>query len=134
MESNPWVDWSDSKFENGQLHLLCIYCIFIVYLCLLFFLGSKLSNNPLAARQRNVAQQRRRMETEGFQKLGAVLPISRAISEQHIDKTTIVRLASSYIKLHHLLGFGYGSYGNYDYCIGSLIDVSEGVQEMTAMF
>uniref|UniRef100_A0AC34G951 Uncharacterized protein n=1 Tax=Panagrolaimus sp. ES5 TaxID=591445 RepID=A0AC34G951_9BILA len=45
------------------------------------------------------------METEEFQKLGAVLPISRAISEQHIDKTTIVRLAASYIRLHHLLGF-----------------------------
>ncbi|KAE9549511.1 hypothetical protein FO519_007275 [Halicephalobus sp. NKZ332] len=88
--------------------------------------SSKLSNNPLAARQRNVAQQRRRMETEEFQKLGAVLPISRAISEQHIDKTTIVRLASSYIKLHHLLGLDYGSYGNYDYCIGSLIDIIDG--------
>lgn len=45
------------------------------------------------------------METEEFQKLGAVLPISRAISEQHIDKTTIVRLAASFIHLHHLLGF-----------------------------
>uniref|UniRef100_A0AC34R4C3 Uncharacterized protein n=1 Tax=Panagrolaimus sp. JU765 TaxID=591449 RepID=A0AC34R4C3_9BILA len=79
-----------------------------------------------AARQRNVAQQRRKMETEEFQQLGAVLPISRAISEQHIDKTTIVRLASSYIKLHHLLGFDYGHYGTEDSFIGSLIDIIDG--------
>uniref|UniRef100_A0AC35GCY4 Uncharacterized protein n=1 Tax=Panagrolaimus sp. PS1159 TaxID=55785 RepID=A0AC35GCY4_9BILA len=94
--------------------------------------------NPLTSRQRNVAQQRRRMETEEFQKLGAVLPISRAISEQHIDKTTIVRLAASYIRLHHLLGFRQQQHSNgllrMDNFIGfesdlntlSLIDIIDG--------
>lgn len=41
-------------------------------------------------RHTTVAQQRRSLESAEFKKLSSVLPISKAISEQHLDKNTIV--------------------------------------------
>ncbi|CAI5451003.1 unnamed protein product [Caenorhabditis angaria] len=48
------------------------------------------------------AQQRRQLENFEFSQLAKELPLARAISDQHIDKTTMVRLATSYIKLHEI--------------------------------
>ncbi|TMS40103.1 hypothetical protein L596_006525 [Steinernema carpocapsae] len=48
---------------------------------------------------KNVAQYRRQMENAEFEHLSAQLPIARAISGQHIDKTSVVRLASTFMRL-----------------------------------
>ncbi|PIO65579.1 hypothetical protein TELCIR_12741 [Teladorsagia circumcincta] len=42
------------------------------------------------------------MENDEFSNLARELPLARAISGQHIDKTTMVRLALSYIRLHKI--------------------------------
>ncbi|VDM53822.1 unnamed protein product [Angiostrongylus costaricensis] len=47
-----------------------------------------------------LAQHRRLLENGEFSNLAKELPLARAITGQHIDKTTMVRLALSYIKLH----------------------------------
>ncbi|KJH45178.1 Helix-loop-helix 34 family protein [Dictyocaulus viviparus] len=52
---------------------------------------------------RSLAKHRRSLENGEFSNLANVLPLSRAITGQHIDKTTMVRLALSYIKLHKLI-------------------------------
>uniref|UniRef100_A0A1I7ZC42 PAS domain-containing protein n=1 Tax=Steinernema glaseri TaxID=37863 RepID=A0A1I7ZC42_9BILA len=54
---------------------------------------------PTAASGRSVAQYRRQMENAEFEQLSAQLPIARAISGQHIDKTSVVRLASTFMRL-----------------------------------
>ncbi|CAD5234635.1 unnamed protein product [Bursaphelenchus xylophilus] len=55
----------------------------------------------LTGHARSVAQERRRQENEQFKRLSLLLPVARAISEKHLDKATVVRLAGTYIKLHH---------------------------------
>lgn len=52
---------------------------------------------------RSVAQERRRQENEEFKRLSSLLPVARAISEKHLDKATVVRLASTYIRLHQVV-------------------------------
>ncbi|MFH4983560.1 hypothetical protein AB6A40_010269 [Gnathostoma spinigerum] len=54
-------------------------------------------------KQRSLAQQRRMMENIEFEKLSAELPIARAISGQHIDKTSVVRLAATFVRLNDYL-------------------------------
>ncbi|KAI6173322.1 Helix-loop-helix 34 [Aphelenchoides besseyi] len=50
---------------------------------------------------RTMAQERRRMENSEFHRLSSLLPLPRAISEKHLDKATIVRIASTFIRLNH---------------------------------
>ncbi|EPB75103.1 hypothetical protein ANCCEY_05826 [Ancylostoma ceylanicum] len=57
----------------------------------------------LCGPSRTLAQHRRHMENGEFSNLARELPLARAITGQHIDKTTMVRLALSYIKLHKLM-------------------------------
>ncbi|CAD5229181.1 unnamed protein product [Bursaphelenchus okinawaensis] len=59
------------------------------------------NQNLLTGHARSVAQERRRQENEQFKRLSMLLPVARAISEKHLDKATVVRLAGTYIKLHH---------------------------------
>ncbi|CAB3397646.1 unnamed protein product [Caenorhabditis bovis] len=64
---------------------------------------SDCSNISTRARQsKSQAQQRRQLENFEFSQLAHELPLARAISGQHIDKTTMVRLALSYIKLNKI--------------------------------
>ncbi|CAP30464.1 Protein CBG11505 [Caenorhabditis briggsae] len=65
------------------------------------------------------AQQRRQMENFEFSQLAKELPLARAISGQHIDKTTMVRLATAYIKLYNIFGQSRRAYTNADYYYGS---------------
>ncbi|KIH46878.1 hypothetical protein ANCDUO_23066 [Ancylostoma duodenale] len=57
----------------------------------------------LCGPSRTLAQHRRHMENGEFSNLARELPLARAITGQHIDKTTMVRLALSYIKLHKIM-------------------------------
>uniref|UniRef100_A0A8R1HFZ7 Helix-loop-helix 34 n=1 Tax=Caenorhabditis japonica TaxID=281687 RepID=A0A8R1HFZ7_CAEJA len=65
------------------------------------------------------AQQRRQMENFEFSQLAKELPLARAISGQHIDKTTMVRLATAYIKLFNTFGQSRRAYSPADYYYGS---------------
>lgn len=51
-------------------------------------------------RSRYSAYCRRISENDEFDRLSSVLPIDRAISSQMLDKASIVRLASTCIRLH----------------------------------
>ncbi|KAK5972712.1 PAS domain-containing protein, partial [Trichostrongylus colubriformis] len=57
----------------------------------------------LCGPSRTLAQHRRLLENDEFSNLAKELPLARAITGQHIDKTTMVRLALSYIKLHKVI-------------------------------
>uniref|UniRef100_A0A7E4VJT1 BHLH domain-containing protein n=1 Tax=Panagrellus redivivus TaxID=6233 RepID=A0A7E4VJT1_PANRE len=117
MDANGWgpvpTDWATSSVSGVLQCDAQVVCATVPMAQSGHTVSSKPPKLPtsLAARQRCVAQQRRRLETEEFARLGAALPISRAISEQHIDKTSVVRLAASYIRLHQLLGGGYADRG-----------------------
>uniref|UniRef100_A0A0N5BFZ5 BHLH domain-containing protein n=1 Tax=Strongyloides papillosus TaxID=174720 RepID=A0A0N5BFZ5_STREA len=50
-----------------------------------------------------MAQKRRIEENKQIDCIGSLLPISQVISKEHMDKTSIVRLALSYIKLQKYL-------------------------------
>ncbi|EYC01136.1 hypothetical protein Y032_0110g185 [Ancylostoma ceylanicum] len=56
------------------------------------------------------------MENGEFSNLARELPLARAITGQHIDKTTMVRLALSYIKLHKVIPSPVRSTFDYDHC------------------
>ncbi|KHN88264.1 Helix-loop-helix 34 [Toxocara canis] len=71
------------------------------------------TTTPVPSHQRTVAQQRRFLENVEFDKLSAELPIARAISGQHIDKTSVVRLASTFIRLHECISGVNASVGCY---------------------
>ncbi len=60
-------------------------------------------------RSRYSAYCRRINENDEFDRLAAVLPIDHAISSQMLDKASIVRLASTCIRLH---SFAIGDYNN----------------------
>ncbi|ETN74541.1 hypothetical protein NECAME_12921 [Necator americanus] len=68
---------------------------------------------------RTLAQHRRHMENGEFSNLAKELPLARAITGQHIDKTTMVRLALSYIKLHKVIPSRARSGFDYDHCWSS---------------
>lgn len=59
------------------------------------------------------------MENFEFSQLAKELPLARAISGQHIDKTTMVRLATAYIKLYNIFGQSRRAYTSADYYYGS---------------
>ncbi|KAK6755461.1 hypothetical protein RB195_014058 [Necator americanus] len=59
------------------------------------------------------------MENGEFSNLAKELPLARAITGQHIDKTTMVRLALSYIKLHKVIPSRARSGFDYDHCWSS---------------
>lgn len=52
---------------------------------------------------RGVAQERRNLENAEFKRLSSLLPVSREISEQHLDKASIVRLAKTSIRLSNAI-------------------------------
>ncbi|CAJ0934996.1 unnamed protein product, partial [Mesorhabditis belari] len=52
-----------------------------------------------------MAQQRRLLENREFENLARGLPLSRTIAAEHIDKSTMVKLALSFIKLHQVIDF-----------------------------
>uniref|UniRef100_A0A914C5Q7 BHLH domain-containing protein n=2 Tax=Acrobeloides nanus TaxID=290746 RepID=A0A914C5Q7_9BILA len=80
----------------------------------------------IGALSASVAQQRRCLESVEFKKLSAVLPISRAISEQHLDKNTIVRLASTYIRLHKCIRPISSGFHKYDVPFTQLVELLDG--------
>uniref|UniRef100_A0AC35U0K3 PAS domain-containing protein n=1 Tax=Rhabditophanes sp. KR3021 TaxID=114890 RepID=A0AC35U0K3_9BILA len=54
-----------------------------------------------------MAQKRRRDENTQIHQLASVLPVSKAISSEHMDKTSVVRVASTFIRLQTYLSSKY---------------------------
>ncbi|KAI6232563.1 Helix-loop-helix 34 [Aphelenchoides besseyi] len=63
--------------------------------------NDRCETSAMNSHARTMAQERRRMENSEFHRLSSLLPLPRAISEKHLDKATIVRIASTYIRLNH---------------------------------
>lgn len=61
-------------------------------------------------KSKNAARTRREKENEQFQHLSQMLPLPNAITNQ-LDKASIIRLTTSYLKLRHV--FPEGEYGVY---------------------
>ncbi|KAJ1361175.1 hypothetical protein KIN20_020368 [Parelaphostrongylus tenuis] len=73
-----------------------------------------------------LAQHRRLLENGEFSNLAKELPLARAITGQHIDKTTMVRLALSYIKLHRSIRSTVCDAIDYDRCwTNSLLELMD---------
>uniref|UniRef100_A0A0N4XBD0 BHLH domain-containing protein n=1 Tax=Haemonchus placei TaxID=6290 RepID=A0A0N4XBD0_HAEPC len=78
----------------------------------------------LCGPNRTLAQHRRLLENDEFSNLARELPLARAITGQHIDKTTMIRLALSYIKLHKVIPSVTPSIFDYDhYWASNLLEV-----------
>uniref|UniRef100_A0A7I4YTF2 CBN-HLH-34 protein n=1 Tax=Haemonchus contortus TaxID=6289 RepID=A0A7I4YTF2_HAECO len=80
----------------------------------------------LCGPSKTLAQHRRLLENDEFSNLARVLPLARAITGQHIDKTTMIRLALSYIKLHKVIPSVTPSIFDYDhYWASNLLELMD---------
>ncbi|XP_028320579.1 hypoxia inducible factor 1 subunit alpha, like isoform X2 [Gouania willdenowi] len=67
--------------------------------------NSRTSSEQRKLRSRDAARCRRGQETEVFYELANTLPLPRKVST-HLDKAGIMRVALSYLRMHHLLQYG----------------------------